>query len=229
VPEQFDQAFWDSLYGARPAVWSGNPNRHLVVEADALSPGTALDVGAGEGADAIWLAGRGWRVTAVEISGVALARATRDAARAGPDVAGRIDWLHRDLTDWEPPQHHFDLVSAHYFHLAPEPRRILFGRLAIAVAAGGTLLIVGHSSRVLDGVAHDGPDHRSEGSMMPCDYFFTGDEIAAQLDPEDWEIITNAEVERRGSDLPEGPGHTSDIVLRAMRPAPVAGVLRSWS
>jgi SAM-dependent methyltransferase len=217
VPEQFDQAFWDSLYDARPAVWSGNPNRHLVVEVDALSPGTALDVGSGEGADAIWLAGRGWRVTAVEISGVALARATRDAARAGPDVAGRIDWLHRDLMDWEPPKNHFDLVSIHYFHLAPEPRHVLFGRLASAVAAGGTLLVVGHSSRVLDGSAHDGPAHRSEGSMMPVDYFFTGDEIAAQLDPEEWEVITNAEVERRASDLPEGPGHTSDIVLRAIR------------
>jgi SAM-dependent methyltransferase len=217
VPEQFDQAFWDSLYEARPAIWSGNPNPHLVGEAAGLLPGTALEVGAGEGADAIWLAARGWRVTAVDISPVALARAARDAARAGADVAGRIDWLQRDLMTWDPPVDQFDLVSVHYFHLAPAPRRVLFRRLASAVAAGGTLLIVGHSRHVLDASIHDGPDHRGEGSMMPADYFFTGDEIAAQLDAEEWQVITSAEVERSGVVPLEGPGHTRDIVLRATR------------
>jgi SAM-dependent methyltransferase len=217
VPDQFDQAFWDSLYDARPALWSGNPNHHLVTEVDALSPGTALDVGAGEGADAIWLATRGWRVTAVDISTVALARATSDATRAGPEVAGRIDWVHRDLLVWKLPEDQFDLVSVHFFHLAPEPRRALFGRLASAVVAGGTLLIVGHSSHGLHSSAHDGPDHRVEGSMMPADYFFTGDEIAAQLDLEEWEIVTSAEIEREPARFPEGPGHTHDIVFRATR------------
>jgi SAM-dependent methyltransferase len=217
VSEQFDQAFWDSLYDARPAIWSGRANDHLVVEVDALPPGTALDVGAGEGADAIWLAGRGWQVTAVDISAVALARAARDAARAGPEVAGRIDWVHEDLMDWEPPNDHFDLVSVHFFHLAPEPRRTLFGRLASAVVAGGTLLIVGHSSHVLRGPTHDGSGHRAEGSMMPVDFFFTGHEIATQLDPVEWEIITNAEVERTAADRPEGPGRTRDVVVRATR------------
>jgi SAM-dependent methyltransferase len=217
VPQQFDQAFWDALYEARPAIWSGNPNPHLVGEAAALPSGTALEVGAGEGADALWLAARGWRVTAVDISPVALARAARDAAQAGAEVAGRIDWLHRDLMTWEPPKDQFDLVAVHYFHLAPAPRRVLFGRLASAVVAGGTLLIVGHSRRVLDASAHDGPDHGGEGSLMPADYFYTGDEIAAQLGAEEWEIITNAEVERSGAVPLEGPGHTRDIVLRATR------------
>jgi SAM-dependent methyltransferase len=217
VPEKFDQPFWDSLYDTRPAIWSGNPNPHLVAEAEALPAGTALDVGAGEGADAIWLAARGWRVTAVDISTVALDRATRDAARAGPDVAGRIDWLHRDVMAWEPPKDHFDLVSVHFFHLAPGPRGVLFGRLASAVVVGGTLLIVGHSSHVLDGSPHEESGHRGEGSMMPIDYFFTGDEIATQLDPEEWEIVTKAELERSVADRPEGPGHTRDVVVRGVR------------
>jgi SAM-dependent methyltransferase len=216
VSEQFDQAFWDSLYEAQPEIWSGNPNHGLVVEVDALVPGLALDVGAGEGADAIWLAGRGWRVTAVDISAVALARAASLARRAGAEVAERIDWVHRDLMDWVPPTRHYELVSAHFFHLAPGPRQILFGRLASAVAEGGTLLVVGHSSRVFTDSTHDGPAHRSEGSMMPLDYFFSGDEIAAQLDPGEWDIVTNAEVERAAAN-PEGPGHTHDIVLRATR------------
>lgn len=215
MSEQFDQAFWDSLYEARPEIWSGNPNHGLVVETDALMPGLALDVGAGEGADAIWLAERGWRVTAVDISAVALARAASRARRAGAQVADRIDWVHRDLLNWEPPRQ-YELVSAHYFHAAPAPRRLLFGRLASAVVEGGTLLVVGHSSRVFVGSTHDGPPHRSEASMMPLDYFFSGDEIAAQLDPEEWDIVTNAEVERAAAN-PEGLGHTHDIVLRATR------------
>jgi SAM-dependent methyltransferase len=216
VSEQFDQAFWDSLYGARPEIWSGNPNHGLVVEVDALPPGLALEVGAGEGADAIWLAGRGWRVTAVDISAVALARAASRARRAGGEVADRIDWVHRDLMDWEPPTRRYELVSSHFFHAAPGPRRLLFERLAAAVVEGGTLLVVGHHSRVAQGSTHDGPAHRPDGSMMPLDYFFSGDEIAAQLDPEEWDIVTNAEVERAAAN-PEGPGHTHDIVLRATR------------
>lgn len=74
-PDRFTAAFWDERYRSAHSLWSGNPNRHLVAEAADLTPGAALDAGAGEGADAIWLAGRGWQVTAVDISGVALGRA----------------------------------------------------------------------------------------------------------------------------------------------------------
>jgi SAM-dependent methyltransferase len=203
VSEQFDQEFWDSLYEERPTLWSGDPNHRLVVEVEGLSPGMALDVGAGEGADAIWLATRGWRVTAVDISAVALARAASHATRVGAEVAERIDWLHRDLTDWEPPEGFFDLVSAHFFHLSPGPRRVLFERLVSAVNAGGTLLVVGH--------------HRVEGSMMPDEYFFTSDEIVGQLDPEQWDVNINAEIERPPTNAGAGSAHTHDIVLRATR------------
>ena len=78
--------------------------------------------------------------------------------RVGPDVAERIDWLHRDLMDWQPPEGFYDLVTAHFFHLSAEPRRILFARLVSAVKAGGTLLLVGH--------------RRIEGSIMPDEYFW---------------------------------------------------------
>jgi SAM-dependent methyltransferase len=203
VSEQFDQEFWDSRYEQRPTLWSGDPNHRLVVEVEGLPPGTALDVGAGEGADAIWLATRGWRVTAVDISGVALTRAAGHAARVGPGVAGRIDWLRRDLTDWKPPEGFYDLVSAHFFHLSAEPRRVLFARLVSAVTAGGTLLLVGH--------------RRIEGSIMPDEYFFTGDEIVGQLDPEQWDVIINAEVERPPTDAGAGAAHTHDMVFRATR------------
>jgi len=208
VSEQFDQAFWDDRYRSQAALWSGEPNGHLVAEVDGMTPGTALDVGAGEGADAIWLAGRGWQVTAVDISAVALERAARHAVQAGADIAGRIVWLQRDLTDWRPPRDHYDLVSAQYMHLPPEPRQVLFNRLASAVAPGGTLLIVGHHPSDLQ-TAMPRP-------QMP-ELFFTGDDIARQLDPDQWDIVKNAAVPRSATD-PDGRLVTiHDTVLRARR------------
>src|SRR5262245_34545887 len=108
------QAFWDDRYGSADQIWSGNPNQRLVEQTANLTPGTALEVGCGEGADAIWLAERGWQVTAVDVSTVALERAARQAARIGPDVAGRIEWQQADILAWQPTPRHFDLVTAHF-------------------------------------------------------------------------------------------------------------------
>jgi SAM-dependent methyltransferase len=196
----FDQAFWDGLYGSHDALWSGRPNSALVAETAHLAAGRALDIGAGEGADAIWLASRGWRVTAVDLSEVALERAADHAAQSG--VATQIEWLHRDVTQWNPEVSSFDLVAAHYFHLAPDTRRILFGRLASAVAAGGTLLVV----------AHD-PAARPGKQMMPDDFRYSGNDVVAGLDPMQWDIMTNAIVPSglAGSERPP------DVVVRAQR------------
>jgi SAM-dependent methyltransferase len=90
-----EQSSWDARYAESPQIWSGRPNVVLAREAAALEPGRALDLGCGEGADAVWLAQRGWRVTAVDISGVALERAAVHAGSAG--VADRIEWQRRDL------------------------------------------------------------------------------------------------------------------------------------
>jgi SAM-dependent methyltransferase len=146
-PEMFDAAFWDARYSSAHALWSGNPNHHLVAEVGGpagLAPGTALDAGAGEGADAIWLAERGWQVTAVDVSGVALGRAAEHAAKAGDEVAARIRWLREDLIEWAPPGRAYDLVTSQYIHLPGALRHTFFARLAAAVRDGGTLLIVGH-------------------------------------------------------------------------------------
>ncbi len=94
----FDEAFREDLYRARSAIWSGKPNAQLVAEVSDLPAGTALDVGCGEGADALWLATRGWQVTAVDISTTAIERARSHALRVGAEVAGRITWVHADLT-----------------------------------------------------------------------------------------------------------------------------------
>ena len=115
-----DAEFWDELYGSRDQLFSGNPNGALVTEAADLPPGQALDVGCGEGGDALWLARRGWQVTAVDISRTALER----AVAASTDVADRIAWTRADLTTTPPPGDSFDLVSVQYFPLPHQPDQI---------------------------------------------------------------------------------------------------------
>lgn len=135
-------------------MWSGRPNPQLVAEAAELAPGRALDVGCGEGADAVWLAQRGWQVTAVDIADTALRRAAGHAAEAGADVADRITWTRADLREQPPAEGRYDLVSAQFMHLPGDTRRPLFARLAAAVTPGGTLLIVGHHPSDLRTSAH---------------------------------------------------------------------------
>src|SRR5205814_628062 len=113
----FEEAAWEERYRTQPKIWSGRPNPQLVAEATGLTPGRALDVGCGEGADAVWLAQRGWTVTAVDISTTALERAAAHAADAGSQVAERITWTHADLRDHRPTEGAFDLVSAQFMHL----------------------------------------------------------------------------------------------------------------
>jgi len=207
-PEAFDAAFWDARYSSAHALWSGNPNRHLVTEADGLAAGTALDAGAGEGADAIWLARRGWRVTAVDISGVALERAAAHAAAAGDDVARLIEWQREDLLEWKPPERAYDLVNAQYLHLPRAFRRTLFTRLAAAVRDGGTLLIVGHHPADLETTLQR-PNHP--------ELLFTGDELASEIGADGWEIVTNVAAARETTDPDGRPVTAHDTVFRARR------------
>jgi SAM-dependent methyltransferase len=202
------EEFWDERYRSQTALWSGEPNVHLVSEAADLTPGTALDAGSGEGADAIWLAERGWLVTAVDFSGVALQRAADHARQRGDDVATRIGWVQEDLTRWVPGPDRYDLVTAQYLHLSSATRPALLRRLAAAVAPGGTLLVVGH---------HPSDLQTTIPRPQDPDRYFTGGEIAAALEPGQWDIITDAAPGRAATD----PGGRSvvihDTVVRAER------------
>ncbi|QDW28640.1 class I SAM-dependent methyltransferase [Arthrobacter sp. KBS0702] len=209
---EFDESFWDERYrqhGEHASVWSGEPNAQLVAEVADLTPGSALDVGAGEGADAAWLARRGWRVTAVDISSVALARAAA-AVQDEPETAARITWQHQDLTASPPPAGTFDLVSAQFLHLPAPQRDGVYSRLAASVAPGGTLLIVGHHPSDLD---------TSVRRPSTPGLLFTAEEIAAGLDPHEWEIVTCTARPRATSDSEGAPVTVQDAVLRARRTA----------
>jgi SAM-dependent methyltransferase len=203
----YSQEFWDERYGSAPTLWSGKPNQRLVEHVADLTPGTALDVGCGEGADALWLAGRGWQVTAVDISPVALARAAEQAAAAGSEIARRISWEQADLLSWC-PRTQVDLVSAQFLHLPPEPAVRVQAQLAAAVRPGGTLLIVGHDKSDLETTVRRPP--------IPA-LFSSPAEIAARLDPEAWDVVVADSLERPAVD-PEGRTVTiRDAVVKAVR------------
>jgi SAM-dependent methyltransferase len=198
---------YDELYRSAPAVWTGRPNRQLVVEATDLAPGTALDAGAGEGGDALWLASRGWRVTAVDFSPVALERGAAKAAEL--QLGDRIEWRHEDLDTWAPSEASFDLVTAHYLHSAWTDREAMFRRLAAAVTQGGTLLVVGHQHGEQWGHGHA---HAHEAGAL-----YSADDVAAVLDPAQW---TDVVTETRDRD--PGAAHRTgnpvpDTVLVARR------------
>lgn len=141
--EMFEPAAWEERYAGRAPVWSGNPNAQLVEEASRLTPGTALDVGCGEGGDVVWLASRGWRVTGADFSANGLARAARHAEEAG--VSDRVDWWQVDAREFEAGGRAFDLVTTHFLHPPGGGMVDVTRRLAGAVAPGGHLLVVGHA------------------------------------------------------------------------------------
>ncbi|GAA1252053.1 class I SAM-dependent methyltransferase [Pseudonocardia aurantiaca] len=204
IDERFTARFWDERYSSASRIWSGDPNPQLVSEAGALDPGTALDAGCGEGGDAHWLARRGWQVTAVDVSAVAL---ERGAAHAEPDISGRIDWQCADLTTWAPDRA-YDLVNAQFMHFPRALREPLFARLADAVSPAGTLLIVGHHPSDMQTTMPRPPEP---------DLFFTAEEAANSLDTQRWDVITAASRPRMARD-PEGREVTiHDAVLHARR------------
>ncbi len=201
-----DRAFWEDWYAQKDQIWSGNPNPQLVADTAALAPGRALDVGAGEGADAIWLAEQGWEVTAVDIASLPLERGRAEAERRSPSVAGRITWLPADITDWTPEPGSYDLVTLQFVHLTRDERAVGFRSCADAVAPGGTLLIVGHHPSDMDAGVGRWPD---------IDRFFTAEQLADDLDDGFEVVVADARPRTASHDGQEM--HINDTVLVARR------------
>ena len=152
-----DVADWDARYASRELVWGAGPNEFVAAELADLPPGTALDVACGEGRNALWLAGRGWRVVGVDFSTIGLQRAKRLAADA--ELTGQVEFLRADAVR-ALPEGPFDVVVVAYLQLPAEQRRRAFRLAADRVAPGGTLLVVGHdSSNLREG--HGGPQDSS--------------------------------------------------------------------
>ena len=206
VAELFTQQTWDARYAGADRVWSGRPNRRLVEQVTDLPPGRALDIGAGEGADAVWLAGQGWDVTALDVSTVALERTARHAADAA--VAARVTPLHHDLMTGEALPEGFDLVSAQYLHPPLERFAEIISILGDAVREGGLLLVVGHHPDDLATGLHSGHGHP--------ELLFPPERVVDALDPATWDV-TVADAQTREVAKDEGPVIVTDSVVLATR------------
>jgi SAM-dependent methyltransferase len=193
---------WDERYATSDRLWSGAPNQALVTAVATLIPGRVLDIGCGEGADAVWLAGAGWTVTGLDVSGVALERAQLHAADAGVSVA----WVQSGFVDARLPTASFDLVSAQYPVLAKTEDNLAENALLDAVAPGGTLVVVHHADFQLHNPQHHG--------FNPADYLGPWDLVP--LLSGDWVIEAN-ETRQRNLTEGAGAGHSEDVVLVARR------------
>lgn len=202
---EFDRDFWEERWSRALREHGGRvarrpPNAHLTAEVSDLPPGRALDAGCGHGSDTLWLAARGWQVTAVDFAATALAYARSTAEAMGPDVAERIEWVEADLATWPQPDE-YDLVVCLYLHVAG-PVEELVQRMATRVARGGTLFLIGH--RPVDpatgvATAAAGQVQVSVGAAL------------AVLDPALWELVV-------ADDRPRPiPGTGVDAVIRARR------------
>jgi 2-polyprenyl-3-methyl-5-hydroxy-6-metoxy-1,4-benzoquinol methylase len=202
----YDRSFWEerwsqALHEHGDRVARRPPNAHLIAEVGDLRPGRALDAGCGHGSDALWLAARGWRVTAVDFSAKALQHARSTAEAMGPDIVERVDWVQADLATWTPRQNEYDLVVCLYVHVAG-PVEEMVQRLATGVARGGTLLLVGH--RPLDPAT--GAATAAAGQVQ-----VSVETALDALDAHRWELVV-AEDRRRPT-----AGTGVDAVIRARR------------
>ena len=194
---------WNARYDSRELLWSPEPNRLFASEVEGLEPGRALDLACGEGRNAVWLAERGWRVTAVDFSDVALEKARRLAGSRGVEV----EWVLADVLDFAPERQAFDLVALLYLQLPHEELGRAVGAAVGAVAPGGTMLVLGHDTRNL-----------SEGHGGPKDVsvLYTPENVVAWMDDL---VVERAETVRRSVPVEDGEAVALDAFVRARRPA----------
>jgi SAM-dependent methyltransferase len=203
-----DAAGWDARYATDELIWPAEPNLWLVEAFADSQPGLALDLGAGEGRNALWLARRGWEVTAVDFSAEAIRKGRAVQAAHAPQTLGRVSWVHDDLTSYVPAPRSAAAVVVMYIHLPSPERRALVRAAAGALAVGGVLLVVGHDAT-----------NPTEGVGGPIDptVLFTAGDVVADLAGLDGLQVRRAE--RRGRPV-AGEGRVAlDAVVEVVRTA----------
>ncbi len=194
---------WNRRYQASELLWTAEPNRFLVAEVGDMAPGRALDVGTGEGRNAVWLAERGWEVTAVDFSDVGLAKARRLAESRGVEAR----WVLADLLAYRPEPCGYDLVVVLYLHLRPEDRRKVHESVARALAPAGTLLVVGHDR---DNIAH------GYGGPQDPAVLFSPEDVIDDMAGVPGLSVVRAEKVTRTVTTDSGPRTAVDALVRAV-------------
>ena len=193
---------WNARYAQKELLWTAAPNRRFAEEVAGLAPGRALDLACGEGRNAVWLAERGWEVTGVDFSDVALAKAAELAASRGVEV----DWVVADVLEYEPEPHAYDLVAVLYLQL-PRDELLRAVRGAVnAVAPGGTLVVLAHDTTNLTS-GHGGP---KDAAVL-----YTAEDVVPELREL---AVERAEAIERTVPMPDGEAVAIDAFVRARRP-----------
>ncbi len=209
-----DSRAWDERYAAAELVWSSTPNQFVAAEVADLPPGRAVDLAAGEGRNALWLAERGWQVTAVDFSLVGLDKGRQIEASLPHGRDLHVDWVHADVLTYEPGPVGYDLALLAYLQLPADERRAAVRVAFRALAVGGTLLVVAHDSSNL-----------TEGTGGPQDpsVLYTAEEVLGDLDGERFEVVRAERVERvvpAGDEHRGEPDRTAyDALVRLVRTA----------
>jgi SAM-dependent methyltransferase len=201
-----DSQQWDERYSGAGFEWTTKPNQFVAAELADLAPGRALDLAAGEGRNTVWLAERGWRVTAVDFSRVGLEKGRKLAAARGVET-DRIDWIVADLRGYQPEPAAFDLVVIAYFQVQAELRAAVLARAAAALAPGGTLFLIAHDLTNLTG---------GVGGPQDPEVLYTPEAVAAELPGL---RVVRAERVHRTVEREDGPATAIDTLVRAIRPA----------
>jgi len=196
-----DSKQWDERYSTSELIWTGRANQFVETNLADLEPGTAIDLGAGEGRNAVWLASRGWTVTAVDFSPVGLDKAQELAAEHG----ATITTVQADATTWEPDAP-VDLVVLSYLQLPSDQQRTVLEHAATWLTPGGTLLVIAHDR---SNVEH------GYGGPPSADVCYTVDDTVDALDALD---ISTAEVAERHVDTADGTRTALDTLVIARRP-----------
>ncbi len=196
---------WDRRYAAKELIWTSQANRFLVEEAQALTPGRALDVACGEGRNAVWLAERGWKVTGVDFSQVGLEKAGALAQARGVQA----EWVVADLRQYSPQPRAFDLIGVFYLQLPADERRAVLRALTEGVAPGGALLVVAHDA--------DNLEHGYGGPQNPA-VLYGAQDVVGDLEGTGLQI-ERAETVRRPVETPDGERIALDSLVRARRGA----------
>lgn len=203
-----DSAEWDRRYAASELLWGGGPNAFVATEVADLPTGRALDLAAGEGRNAIWLAQRGWSVTGVDFSAVAMDKAAA-LAKTVEAPADHLNWVCADVTAYETEAGAYDLVLMAYLHLPAGARKTVLTRAAAALAPGGTLLVVAHDlANLTEGV----------GGPQDATVLFTPQDVLADLAGAGLQVVRAATVQRP-VEVDGEPRVALDVLVRLVRTA----------